>query len=311
MAGHVGVSRDVRGDHRRVGRHRLQQDDAERLTVQGRCAEHVGPAEPGDLVGLADRAEPLETGVTGVAGPEDGGVRPLPHDPHPHVGAEPGDRLQQDGEPLAFLVPPHEQDRRRLGRMGRTVLVAPQLHAVEGQVVTSPEVVLGQLAGVLRHRHPVVEPTGQEADRVGHEFVRQGTTGGVEGADQWCRPQEQRGHGRTGGEGLVQVDDVEVLVPHGPDGPQLSRRVGGDRGDRAVRRGRQAQAQRRHPRVRGWAVARRQHPHRVPLPAERPRQAEHLHLHAARQGEAVRADDADAHQPRSRRCSGTGRPSAS
>ena len=119
--------------------------------------------------------------------------------------------------------------------------------------------------------------------------------GGVEGADHRRRVQQQGGHGGPGGHRLVQVEHVEVLVAQGPDGAQRRRGVGGQRRHRAVGRGRDAVAERRDERVGRRAVAGSHHPDLVAPAAQRPGQPEDLPLHTAGHGQAVRADQTDAH----------------
>ena len=104
------------------------------------------------------------------------------------------------------------------------------------------------------------------------------------------RVHEQRGHRRPGRERLVEVEHVELLVAQGADRAQRRGRVGGERGDRAVGRGRQAVAERGDERRRRRAVARREHAHLDAHRPQRARQAQHLALHAAGDRQAVRAD---------------------
>ena len=100
----------------------------------------------------------------------------------------------------------------------------------------------------------------------------------------------------AGRERLVQVEDVELLVAHRPDDPELRRGVGRDRRDRAVGGGRDAVAERRDPAVGRRAVAGREDPRVVAAGAQRAGQAEHLALHAPGHGEAVRAHQPDPHR---------------
>ena len=80
----------------------------------------------------------------------------------------------------------------------------------------------------------------------------------------------------------MHVDDVERLVVEGADRAQRRRRVGRERGDRAVGRRRQAVAERRHERLRRRSVARSEHARLVTLAAQLPGQSEHLRLDATR-----------------------------
>ena len=111
------------------------------------------------------------------------------------------------------------------------------------------------------------------------------------------RMQQHRRHRRPRSERLVQVEHVELFLEQHPHRAQCCRRVGGQRGHRSVRRGRQAVAERGHERGRRRAVARPQHScldaHRAQLAGE----AHHLGLHAAGDREAVRAEHPDAQRP--------------
>ena len=104
---------------------------------------------------------------------------------------------------------------------------------------------------------------------------------------------------RARGERLVQVERRRSPRRAGPDRAQRGRRVRRERGHRAVGRGRDAVAERRHERLGRRPVARARAPApRGPAPAATRARPEHLALHATRDGEAVRADEADAHRPR-------------
>ena len=295
---HIAVAGEVAGHHRGARGHRLQQHDAEGLSPQGRSAEHVGPLEPGDLLAVGDGAEPLDACIARRPGPQRGRVRTGARNPQPHRRRERCERVEQHAETLAGLVAANEKDRRTGGAHRLGDPVGSQLHAVVEQVVASAQNFASRVAGGGRDRHPQVEAVGEEAGGPGEDLVREEATGRVEGADERSGPYEQRCHGRPGRQGLVEVDDVEGLVPHGSDGPQLAGGVGSNGGYRAVGDRRQAVAERRHVGIRRRAVARAEHPRGVPAATQRPRQPEHLHLHTAGLGEAVGADDAYPHSRR-------------
>ena len=153
------------------------------------------------------------------------------------------------------------------------------------------------LFGVLAHRAAQVE-LGRQPLHAGREpGVGLAAAGGVERADERRRLEEHGRLGRAGAQRLVQVHDVEGLVAQRPDRAQLGREVRRDRRHRPVGRRRHAVAERRHARVGRRSVARTEDPHVVARGPQRPRQPQDLALHAARQRQAVGADDADAHRP--------------
>ena len=97
-----------------------------------------------------------------------------------------------------------------------------------------------------------------------------------------------------GASGSWTWSDVERLVTEGADRAKCRRQVGGERGDRTVRRCRQAVAERCHE-AGGWrAVARTEDARLVSLPPQLASQTEHLVLHTTRHGEAVGTDQTDA-----------------
>ena len=136
----------------------------------------------------------------------------------------------------------------------------------------------------------------RSSTRLEHPVARR-HAGGVERADDRRAAHHQRRHRRPGGERLVDVEHVELLVAQGADRAQRGRGVGRQRGDRPVGRRRQAVAERRDERFRRRAVARSEHPRLVALAAQLAGQAEHLGLHAAGHAEAVGADDPDPQRP--------------
>ena len=151
-AGHVAVAGQVAGHDRRAGGHRLEQHDAERLAAERRRAEHVGAAQPGDLLVVADAPEPLDAGVAGVLGLEPAGVGAVAGDPAAGSSgaATPSPRAARRGPCGARGGRRRRSSGRRAsaGRPGEAV----DLDAVEQQLVVAAEVALGQVAGVVGHR---------------------------------------------------------------------------------------------------------------------------------------------------------------
>ena len=116
---HLAERRDVAGDDRHAGRHRLGGDDAEGLAAGVRRAEDVDRVQHADLVLLRHLAEedgavaqvlgepvPL---LVGVAGAGDKQPQPRP------AGREQLERLEQDRQALARLVHPAEEADRAAG----------------------------------------------------------------------------------------------------------------------------------------------------------------------------------------------------
>ncbi len=317
MGRHVGVPVERGGHDDGPGGHGLEEDDAERLAVQRRRAEHVGAPHAGRHVVVAEPAEPLDAGVPAVPGAQRLGLRAGAPDPHHDVGREVAQRVEQHGQALALLVAAHEQDRGP-ARRGRGGLGEPlDLDAVEQQLVASAEGPLGRDPGVLRHRAADVEPLGQPPDARLQHGVGRAVARPVERAHQRRVAEQQGCHGRPRRQRLVHVEDVERLVAQGPDRAELGRGIGGQRGERPVRRGGHALAERRHAGVGRRAVARGEHPGVDTQHAQRAGEAQHLRLDTARDREAVGADEPDAHgvrvlpgrePPRSRRRTPTSGP---
>ncbi len=244
---------------------------------------------------VVDATEPLDA-LVGEAGLQGVGVGSRARHPDPHIGGQLLQRAQQDVEALAGFVSSDEQHRRAVGgpRLGRREPL--HLHPVEHELVVAVEVVPSEVAGVLGHRDAQVQTAGTPLHQRLHGGVGGLGARSVEGADERGGLEQERRDRRPGGERLVEVHDVERLVPQRTDGAELSGGVGGDRGDRAVGRGGQAVAQRGHEQLGRRTVARGQHTGLVPASTHGARQGEDLALHAAGHGQAVRADQADAHR---------------
>ena len=202
-------------------------------------------------------------------------------------------------------MPPDEEDRRPVrrprGRLGKAL----HLDAVEQQHVVAVERVARGDARVLRHGAPEHQPRREPAhDRAQHR-VGGAVTGAVEGADHRRSGSEERGQWRAGTQRLVQMEDVEALVAKGAQRPNGAGRVGRDRRDRPVGRERHRAPEGRYARLGRRAVARRQHACVDAGGPQCTRETHHLALDPARDGEAVRAHEADPHD-RQRYASWTG-----
>ena len=300
VGGDVAVAVEGTGDDRRLGRHRLDQHDAERLPMQRRRAEHGGAAQPAELLRVVDPSEPGDPGVAGEASAEGCPVGTVAPDPQPGVGGQLGERLEEHGEPLALLVTAAEEDRRtgrlhrRRGGDGRDV------DAVEEHpdpVCVLREVRGDELLGVLGDDDLDVDAAQQAIEhRLEHSIARR-HTGGVEGADDRRAAHHQGGHRWPRGERFVDVEHVELLVAEGTHRSQSGGGVGRQRGDRSVGRRRQAVAERGDEWFRRRAIARSEHPRLVALAAQLACEPEDLRLDATGHAEAVGGDDPDPQRP--------------
>ena len=84
-SGHIPVSDEVAGHDRSAGRHALQEDHPEALSVQGGGAQDVSAPDPPDLLPFADDAEPLDPVVVAGRLAQAGGVGPFGGDPEAGV----------------------------------------------------------------------------------------------------------------------------------------------------------------------------------------------------------------------------------
>ena len=120
-------------------------------------------------------------------------------------------------------------------------------------------------------------------------------SGGVERGDEGGAAHDAGGHRRAGSHRLVDVEHVEPLVAQGADRAHRGRGVGGERRHRAVGRRRQAVAEWRDEGLGRRPVARTEHTRLVSGAPQLAGEPEHLRLHAAGHGQAVRRDEADPH----------------
>ena len=215
--------------------------------------------------------------------------------PDPGLDVVRDDRFDQDGQALARLVATEEKDGRAGRRPGGSGRDQVDVDAVPNQLVAAPEGWRAVSRARARDGAAQRQALGRPAARPSHGPVPGDLAGPVEGAHQRPVAEQKGGQGRAGDEGLVEVDDVEALVPQRPDGAQGGRRVGGDGGHRAVA-GRRHRAPRGETQVSGGGPSQGASTLRLDAHApHRPGDAEHLVLHAARDAQAVRADDAYAH----------------
>src|SRR6516165_4475774 len=134
-AGRHAIAPDVRGHDRATGCHAFEQHHAERLAVQRRRAEHVGPGEPGcDLV-VTDHPEPVEAIRLGVTPSLHLGGGSVTRHPQDGGSLEHGEGVEQHAETLALLMATDEENRRPAWLVvvvyGHRRFEAPHVDAVE------------------------------------------------------------------------------------------------------------------------------------------------------------------------------------
>ena len=216
---------------------------------------------------VADAPEPLDSAVVAVAGPQLRRLRAPPTRPR-----RPG--------PPAASPPPRAAGPGPCGARGgpRTGSSAGRWECGVALAKRSTSTPLNSSS----QRPPIVAAASVRASRDTATRTRQlgrapaqqrakvavagAGAGGVEGADQRRVLDQQRGGRRRRRERLVQVDDVERLVPQGADRAELGGQVRCQRGDRAVGLDRDRVAERDHRRVGRGAVARAENPHVVARP---------------------------------------------
>ncbi len=289
------VAGELGGDDRRVGRHRLEQHDPERLAAQRRGAEHRGTLQAGDLLVVGDAPEPLDPAIAGELVLQSLGLGAVGGHPaaRRRRGARPAP-ASRTSRPLRSSWRPQKKIVGPSLFSGSAAAIGLELDAVEHHRVVAAQVAVGELLRVGGHHAAHLDAAGQPAHDAVQHPVRAAVAGGVERAHDRRRVEQHGGLRRPRGQRLVQVEDVEVLVAKGADGAQHGRRIRRDRSDRPVGGGRDAVAERRHVRRRRRAVAGGQHPRLVSHRPQHPCQPEHLRLHAARDGHAVRAHQPDA-----------------
>ncbi len=238
--GHVGVAGQIAGDH---GGRCAAMASSSTTPNDSPCSDGAQKTSAARIRSTFSRSEirPSHSMRTSpatwrrrasVSGPSPATQR---RDP----GGQLAHGLQQHRQPLAGLVAAEEQDRG-LGRSGTDVRlgVGLQLDPVEDELVLPARRSRhGHRPGVLRHR-------AAEVELVRPSTARSGPATGTPALSPAAWKVPTRGWDLkssavwvdTGSERLVEVHHVEALVAEGPDGAQLGRGVGGDRGHRAVRR---------------------------------------------------------------------------
>ncbi len=183
------VAMDVRGDDRRAGGHRLEEDDPERLAAGRGRREDVGRPEQLDLFGVGHASEELDAlQATGRDVPARlAFLRPRADDEQPVLVAGPAQdpvRLEEVEETLARLVAPDEQDVGRPvlpAREGDGTRVARRVDAVGDDLVVAGEEAVDEMAGGGADRDPSVEPCGVATHHPAAKLVRRREAGvGVE-----------------------------------------------------------------------------------------------------------------------------------
>ncbi len=239
------VAVDVAADDGRPGCHRLEEDDPERFAAGGRRRVDIGGLEELDLVAVRDTAQELDVGQAarhhvaaclallwpGADDEEPAVAAALAQDPV---------RLEKRKQPLARLESADEQDVRAAilpashrDRVGETAKV----HAVRDHLVVAGQVAVGEVPGGGADRDPAVEVPGDRPQHLPAQLVAGRITRiGVERGDVHAPGLAQREEREEGHEGLVEVQEVELLtVQHGLDLAPVAGRHG-QRPHRPVRR---------------------------------------------------------------------------
>ena len=245
-------------------------------------------------------AQPLDAGVAAVAGPQRLGLGARRRHPQPRRRrGRQAQGVEQHGQALARLVAADEEDRRARRSGSGVGLGEPlDLDAVEQQLVVAAERPCGAVAG-----RPPTPRTARSSRRGQPAHARAGPAG-----RRRCRPRRGtcRRSGRCGtaasscvgpgASGSCRWSDVERLVAQGPDRAQLGRRGRAPAG-RPSRWPRSARCCRAASRRRRAAGRRTGPSTRTSWPSARSARARPStwRLHAAGDGQAVGADQPDAH----------------
>ena len=245
-AGDVAVAGQVAGHDRRARPPSPRAARRRRTRRRSDGAQNTSaPRSRARLLVVADPARATRCGGRRACRPAAPSVSgPSPPTQSRTSAGQPAHGVEQHGQALAGLVAADEEDRRARRSATASALANRSTSTPLNSSVVLAAERAARPAGRAssdtaqrrssRSRQPAHAP-GRASGR------RRSSPGGVERAD------ERRGL-RTaarscvgpGRERLVQVDDVERLVAERPDRAQLGRRVGRERGDRAVGRGRDA-----------------------------------------------------------------------
>jgi hypothetical protein len=314
----IAVAGDLGGDHRRAGRHRLDQDHAEALPGQRRGAEDVRLANltPEDRVG--DLAEDVDVG-------HQLGVRHPPGDLL-RVGADhrqPGrdvlderlERREEDREALALLGPADEQQPQLVAGRLRPLRCGVDVDTVRHDGVLPAEPAAAGPGGGLRDGDPgreLVEPAAGAEQGGGVVWEGLGRVG-MEGPDHRGATEDHRVPPDDRCERLVDVDDV--VVPGAQRAPERDRPPGedGEVGDGPVGADAQRAPERNEvvrslPQLglgavqaaadRAGRIPRGQHTDVVTTRHELLRERLDVPIHTSRISPGIRRDERDAHQVR-------------
>jgi hypothetical protein len=212
---------DVRGDDRRPGGHRLEQDDPERFATRRGRGEDIGGPEELGLLGVCHPTEELhglETARRHVAA-RLALLRSGPDDEEPILVAGPAQhavRLQQVEQALARLVTTDEQDVRGAvlpARDRHRPGEARDVHAVGDDLVVAREEAVDEMARGRADRDPAVDPGRMAPHDPAAEFIRRGKAGvGVERRHVHAVRLAQEEERQERDERLVQVEHVEALA---------------------------------------------------------------------------------------------------
>jgi len=222
---HALVAVDIAADDRGPGRHRLEEDDPERLAAgRGRDVDVGCPEELGLLV-VADT--PQELDALEPAGHDVPASLPLlwarADDEEPAVAASLAHdpvRLEELQESLAGLVTTDEQDVPAAVLPARDrdgPLVPPDVDPVGDDLVITGEVAIDEVAGGRAHGDPPVEPACAAPEDAPPELVRgREASVRVERGDVHAPRFLEQHERQERHERLVEVEEVEALLVEHP-----------------------------------------------------------------------------------------------
>ncbi len=162
VGGDVAVAVEGARDDGGARRHRLDQHDPERFSVQRRGAEHGGAPHPGHLVGVGDAAEPVEAIVTAEFDPEPIRVRSGRLRSSTRRRSSVRRRARSStSSPLRSSWRPRKKIAGRSCRRGGVDLISVVFDAIEQHLVVAAEVSLHQGQRVLRDDDLVIDAVQQ------------------------------------------------------------------------------------------------------------------------------------------------------
>src|SRR5262249_44249403 len=110
--------------------------------------------------------------------------------------------------------------RRTHGGRGWRIAIPGHVDPVPDHLVGAPDGAYDRSTRLLRDHRSHVEVAGGPVEQGPQGPIPGAFAGAVERADQRAVTADQRRHGRTGRQGLVDVHHIELFIPESPEGPQ-------------------------------------------------------------------------------------------